>query len=62
MVLIFAFVSTFALGFAFKSITTSSNYSQKPHKKVTGIGGIFSNAKTLKNAGMVQRKFGIKHQ
>ncbi len=48
MVLIFAFVSTFALGFAFKSITTNSNYSQKPHKKVTGIGGIFFKCKDPK--------------
>jgi hypothetical protein len=36
--------TTFLLGFAFKSVTTK-NYENKM-KRVTGIGGVFLNAKT----------------
>ena len=43
-----AFATTFALGFAFNSITTKSNNSQQPIKKVTGIGGIFFKCKDPK--------------
>jgi hypothetical protein len=46
--LIFAFAVTFALGFAFKSITTKSSNRQPAIKKVTGIGGIFSIVRTQK--------------
>lgn len=38
-----AFIATFYLGFAFKSITTKSNNNNM--KKVTGIGGIFFKCK-----------------
>lgn len=38
---IFAFAMTFALGFAFKSITTNTSTPEPSIKKVTGIGGIF---------------------
>jgi len=42
-----AFIATFLLGFAFRSVTTKiSNGSSG--KKVTGIGGIFLNARILK--------------
>ena len=41
ILIILAFAMTFALGFAFKSITTKSSNSQQSIKKVTGIGGIF---------------------
>jgi hypothetical protein len=41
IVIIPAFAMTFALGFAFKSITTETSSSQQAIKKVTGIGGIF---------------------
>ena len=39
--IILAFTMTFALGFAFKSITTENGNSQQSIIKVTGIGGIF---------------------
>jgi predicted enzyme related to lactoylglutathione lyase len=48
VILILAFAMTFALGFAFKSITMKSNNSQQPIKKVTGIGGIFFKCKDPK--------------
>lgn len=42
-----AFISTFALGFAFKTVITKSD--QKPQlKKATGIGGIFFKCKDPK--------------
>jgi predicted enzyme related to lactoylglutathione lyase len=41
ILIILAFTMTFALGFAFKSITTKNGDSQPSIKKVTGIGGIF---------------------
>ena len=43
--IIFAFVMTFALGFAFKSITTKSSNGEHSTGKVTGIGGIFFKCK-----------------
>jgi predicted enzyme related to lactoylglutathione lyase len=43
-----AFAMTFALGFAFKSITTKSSNPRQPLKKVTGIGGIFFKCKDPK--------------
>jgi predicted enzyme related to lactoylglutathione lyase len=46
--IILAFVMTFALGFAFKSITTKTNNNQQSMKKVTGIGGIFFKCKDPK--------------
>ena len=41
------FVTTFALGFAFKSLITN-NHSEQSLKKVTGIGGIFFKCKDPK--------------
>jgi len=41
ILIILAFTMTFALGFAFKSITMGDGNSQQPTTKVTGIGGIF---------------------
>ncbi len=43
-----AFAMTFALGFAFNSITTRSGKGQQSTKKVTGIGGIFFKCKDPK--------------
>lgn len=43
---ILAFTMTFALGYAFKSITTKNN--SESTKKVTGIGGIFFKCKDPK--------------
>jgi predicted enzyme related to lactoylglutathione lyase len=40
IVMTLAFMSTFFLGFAFKSLTTRTN-NESTIKKVTGIGGIF---------------------
>jgi predicted enzyme related to lactoylglutathione lyase len=48
ILIILAFTITFALGFAFNSITTKSSNSQQPIKKVTGIGGIFFKCKDPK--------------
>ena len=48
ILLILAFVMTFALGFAFNSITTKSSNSEQSIKKVTGIGGIFFKCKDPK--------------
>ena len=45
---ILAFAMTFALGFAFKSITTKTSNNQQSMKKVTGIGGIFFRCKDPK--------------
>jgi len=47
-ILILAFAATFALGFAFKTMTTNSNGDQQSMKKVTGIGGIFFKCKDPK--------------
>ena len=41
LLIILAFTMTFALGFAFKSITMKKSNSEQSIKKVTGIGGIF---------------------
>ncbi|MEP7255807.1 MAG: VOC family protein [Ferruginibacter sp.] len=46
--LIPAFAMTFALGYAFNSITTKSSNRQQSIKKVTGIGGIFFKCKDPK--------------
>lgn len=48
VMIILAFVITFALGFTFKSITTKSSNSEQLIKKVTGIGGIFFKCKDPK--------------
>ncbi len=40
-----AFIMTFALGFAFKSVTMHDGNDQQSVKKVTGIGGIFFKCK-----------------
>jgi predicted enzyme related to lactoylglutathione lyase len=48
ILIILAFAMTFALGFAFNSITTKSSNSQQLTKKVTGIGGIFFKCKDPK--------------
>ena len=43
-----AFVMTFALGYAFNSIITQQHENQPSTKKVTGIGGIFFKCKDPK--------------
>jgi len=48
IIIILAFVMTFALGFAFRSIMSKTNNSQPLMKKVTGIGGIFFKCKDPK--------------
>ena len=48
LLLIPAFATTFALGFAFNSITIKSSNRLQPIKKVTGIGGIFFKCKDSK--------------
>lgn len=48
ILLVLAFTMTFALGFAFKSITMKNSNSQESMKKVTGIGGIFFKCKDPK--------------
>jgi predicted enzyme related to lactoylglutathione lyase len=48
ILMMLAFAMTFALGFAFKSITTKSNIHPQSVKKVTGIGGIFFKCKDPK--------------
>jgi predicted enzyme related to lactoylglutathione lyase len=48
ILIILAFVMTFALGFSVKSITTKSSSSEQPVRKVTGIGGIFFKCKDPK--------------
>lgn len=48
IVIILAFVITFALGFTFKSITTKSSNSEQSIRKVTSIGGIFFKCKDPK--------------
>ena len=44
----FAFVSTFLLGFAFNSFISKITNDQSSPKKVTGIGGIFFKCKDPK--------------
>lgn len=64
--IVLAFAMTFALGFAFNSITTKNNKSQQSIKKVTGIGGIFFKCKDPKklkewyqtNLGLNTDKYG----
>jgi predicted enzyme related to lactoylglutathione lyase len=66
ILIILAFALTFALGFAFKSITTKSGHSQQSIKKVTGIGGIFFKCRDPKkmrewyetNLGLNTNKYG----
>jgi predicted enzyme related to lactoylglutathione lyase len=48
LLLIPAFIMTFALGYAFNSITAKSHSPQQSIKKVTGIGGIFFKCKNPK--------------
>lgn len=48
IVIIPAFIMTFALGFAFNSLITKSSKPQPSVKKVTGIGGIFFKCKDPK--------------
>ena len=66
ILIIFAFTSTFALGFAFNSFITKSNTSEQPIKKVTGIGGVFFKCKDPKkmrewyktNLGLITNAYG----
>ena len=48
ILMVLAFATTFALGFAFNSILTKSSSRQQSIKKVTGIGGIFFKCKDPK--------------
>ena len=48
LLITFAFVATFALGFAFRSLITKITADRPPLKKVTGIGGIFFKCKDPK--------------
>jgi predicted enzyme related to lactoylglutathione lyase len=48
ILIILAFVMTFALGFSFKSITMENSSSEPSKGKVTGIGGIFFKCKDPK--------------
>ncbi len=48
ILIMLAFVMTFALGFSVNSITTKSGSSDQPFRKVTGIGGIFFKCKDPK--------------
>ncbi len=48
ILIILAFVMTFALGFSFKSITTNRDNSDQLKGRVTGIGGIFFKCKDPK--------------
>ncbi|WP_314511989.1 VOC family protein [Xanthocytophaga agilis] len=47
LLLTFILISTFYLGFAFKSITVTTNHTSKM-KRVTGIGGVFFTCKDPK--------------
>ena len=66
LLLILAFITTFALGFAFNSFITKSNTSEQPIKKVTGIGGVFFKCKDPKkmrewyktNLGLITNAYG----
>ncbi len=44
-ILVLGLVSSFCLGFAFKTIIVKQNNSNTTMKKVTGIGGIFFKCK-----------------
>jgi predicted enzyme related to lactoylglutathione lyase len=48
ILLTLAFVVTFSLGFAFRSLTTAGIENKRELKKVTGIGGIFFKCKDPK--------------
>ena len=48
ILIILAFVMTFALGYSFRSITTKSTNTKQSTGKVTGIGGIFFKCKDPK--------------
>jgi predicted enzyme related to lactoylglutathione lyase len=48
ILIILAFAMTFALGYAFSSITSKNSRNQQSTKKVTGIGGIFFKSKDPK--------------
>jgi predicted enzyme related to lactoylglutathione lyase len=48
ILIVLAFVMTFALGFTFKSITTKSSNNEQSPGRVTGIGGIFFKCKDPK--------------
>ncbi len=48
ILLLVAFTLTFALGFAFKSITIKNGNNEPSIKKVTGLGGIFFKCKDPK--------------
>ena len=66
ILLVLAFTMTFALGFAFNSITTKSSINLQSIKKVTGIGGIFFKCKDPRkmrewyetNLGLNTNKYG----
>jgi len=45
IIITLALVTTFALGFAFRSLLTTITGNQPPMKRVTGIGGIFFKCK-----------------
>ena len=65
ILIILAFILTFALGFAFKSMTT--NNSSQSIRKVTGIGGIFFKCRDPKkirewyktNLGLNTNQYGV---
>ena len=46
--IVLVIAASFLSGFAFKTIITKQNEKTTKMKKVTGIGGVFSNAKTPK--------------
>jgi hypothetical protein len=46
LLLLAAFGATFFAGYAFSRLHGSA---EAPHRRVTGIGGIFLSAKTLRN-------------
>lgn len=48
ILIMLAFTSTFALGYAFNAIISGSRNNQQSFKKVTGIGGIFFKCKDPK--------------
>ena len=59
ILLTLAFVTTFCLGFAFKTLTTTNKTSTM--KRVTGIGGIFFKCKDPKKmTAWYQEHLGLK--
>ncbi len=66
VLIVLAFTMTFALGFAFKSITTKNGNAVQSIKKVTGIGGIFFKCRDPKkirewyatNLGLITSEYG----